>query len=377
MICALTILLNCLQSPIQTNVYATSNEQIYFTINTKNKTYFVTDEILRGGWWNEESQKNFRGEKSIYEIAQDYSEKEPINYIKKNFPDIWWLVKLIKKETEQKPFDGTVMFHPGEKEHFSVEGARPGIVLDEEKLCKDILSTIKSGEYWDISVSLREIKPKSAEKILAKLGLRGGYTTYFESNPPREYNINLALSKFNGLTLQNGQTVSFNKIVGPRTSERGFEEAKIILDGEFVPGVGGGVCQASTTLFNAALLAGLDIDKSYNHSLAISYVPIGRDAMVLSAADLCITNNSGGKMYFETGTVAAAGKNPGYAFVRIYGNKTNIKYKPRVEMTESELNENEIIPARKSSTYIEAWSGDKLVQSKLVRKSRYNAVTKD
>jgi len=349
----------------------------YFSINAGGKNYIVDDELLRGGWWNAEAQKSFRGGKTLYEIAAQGREKNAAADIKRNFPDIWRLVKQINKDVEKRPFDGVICFHAGESERFSVEGAKAGIDLDEERLCTDIMAALKSGEYRDITAHLREVKPHSGDQVLAKLGLRGGYTTYFESNPPREYNIALALSKFNGLAVQNGQTVSFNKVVGPRTSERGFEEAKIILDGEFVPGVGGGVCQASTTVFNAALLAGLDIDKSYCHSLAISYVPIGRDAMVSSAADLCFTNNTGGTVYIESGTVNAKDKKPGYAFVKIYGNKTKVKYKPRTEITESELGENEIVPAKKSNTYIEAWSGDKLVYSKLVRKSRYNAVTKD
>jgi vancomycin resistance protein YoaR len=219
-------------------------------------------------------------------------------------------------------------------------------------------------------VSVRQTKPRDADEIVDKLGLRGGYTTYFEDNPTRGHNIALALSSFNGLVVQKGETVSFNKTVGPRSSARGFQEAKIIIDGEFVPGVGGGVCQASTTLFNALLMAGLRIDKSHNHSIAISYVPIGRDAMVSSAADLRFTNNTGGVIYIEAGV---ADGDPNAAWVRIYGNKTAVEYKPRTEVIEHEIGEDEIDPARESLTYIEAWSGEKLVHSKLVRKSKYKA----
>ena len=368
-----------------TEACATAPESVYFTINAGSKSYPVTDESLRGGWWNEESQKNFRNGLTVYEKASEAKSKSAIAIIKKDFPDIWHLIKKIQRENEVKSFDGVVVFHPGNtSERFTVEGARKGYDLDEEKLCVDILATLKGGQrdvasdrdVPVITAHIHEIKPRTPDETIAKLGLRGGYTTYFESNPPREYNIGLALSKFNGLTVQNGQTISFNKVVGPRTSERGFEEAKIIMDGEFVPGVGGGVCQSSTTLFNAALLAGLNIDKSYNHSIPISYVPLGRDAMVSSAADLVFTNNTGGTIYIEAGITPANNK-VGKAWVKIYGNKTNIKYKPRTEITESDLGKDEIVPARKSNTYVEAWSGDRLVHSKLVRKSRYNAIKKD
>lgn len=73
---------------------------------------------------------------------------------------------------------------------------------------------------------------------------------------------------------------SFNAAVGKRTAERGFSTAKIIEDGEFVEGVGGGVCQVSTTLYNAALLSGCKIREYHPHSLPVSYVPPSRDAMV-------------------------------------------------------------------------------------------------
>jgi vancomycin resistance protein YoaR len=175
------------------------------------------------------------------------------------------------------------------------------------------------------------------------------------------------MEKFNGLVISNGQTASFNKIVGKRTAEAGFKEAKIIVDGEFVPGIGGGVCQASTTIFNALLLSGLKIETSHNHSLPISYVPIGRDAMVSSCADLVFTNNTGGNLYFETGTTRNT------AWIKIYGNKTSVQYKPRTTVTEMPLKDDECDPARKSTTYLDAYRDGRLVHTKLIRKSSYRS----
>jgi len=343
--------------------------QIYFTIYCEDQRIDVTDELLRGGWWNYQSQKNFNGGKSLYERAQKATS------VKKDFPEIWRLVLKLQRDIEIKPDDGDILFTPQPRgmrveslpPRFQVIGRRSGRDLDEDKLCRDILTALKSGEHQNIVAAVKQTHPRDDDAILAGITLRSGYTTYFEENPAREHNIALSLAAFNGLVVRNGERVSFNKVVGPRTRARGYEEAKIIVCGEFVPGVGGGVCQSSTTLFNALLMAGLRIDESHNHSLAISYVPIGRDAMVSSVADLEFTNNTGGTVYFETGIIEKS------CFVRIYGKRTPIKYKPRVTCEEAELNEGEIDPARTSLTYIEAYNGDRLVHSKLVRKSKYRA----
>ena len=89
-----------------------------------------------------------------------------------------------------------------------------------------------------------------------------------------------------------GEDLSFNERVGERTEANGFLSAHIIKDGEFVDGVGGGVCQASTTIYNAWLKAGRKVRSVSAHSLPVSYVPASLDAMVSSASDLVLTNDS-------------------------------------------------------------------------------------
>ena len=152
--------------------------------------------------------------------------------------------------------------------------------------------------------------------------LLSSYTTYFDSkNEARCHNIRLAASLINGAVLQNGDIFSFNERVGQRTSERGFERAAIIENGEFVEGVGGGVCQVSTTLYNAALLAGCRVVEYHPHSLAVSYVPPSRDAMVSGTFfDLKFKNTTGSTLYFKSVT--------GENFVRfkVYGRDFGIKY---------------------------------------------------
>ena len=117
------------------------------------------------------------------------------------------------------------------------------------------------------------------------------YTTYFSQNDGgRCENIAIAASLIDGIIVQAYGEFSFNQTVGRRTQEAGFQQAKIIVDGVYVLGVGGGVCQVSTTLYNAALKSGLEVTEAHPHSLRVGYVEPSRDAMVSSQSDLKIFN---------------------------------------------------------------------------------------
>lgn len=107
------------------------------------------------------------------------------------------------------------------------------------------------------------------------------YSTVLADIPDRTENVKLAAAKLQGLLVIPGQEFSFNETVGPREMEEGFREAKIIVGGKFENGMGGGICQVSSTLYNTLLLAGLQISERHNHSLQIAYVPLGRDATVV------------------------------------------------------------------------------------------------
>ena len=148
------------------------------------------------------------------------------------------------------------------------------------------------------------------------------YTTYFDGgNEARSDNIRLAASIIDGTVLQNGEVFSFNKVVGQRTKERGFKSAAIIENGEFVEGVGGGVCQVSTTLYNAALLSGCIATEYHPHSLAVSYVPPSRDAMVSGTFfDLKFKNTTGSTVYIK----AVTGGN--FVSFKVFGRDFGIKY---------------------------------------------------
>ena len=105
-------------------------------------------------------------------------------------------------------------------------------------------------------------------------------TKYDSTNYNRATNLGIAANKINGIVIAPGETFSFNKAVGERTSKNGFKEAVIYSDGELDYGIGGGICQISSTLYDAVLRANLEIVERKNHSMTVSYLPIGCDATV-------------------------------------------------------------------------------------------------
>lgn len=132
-------------------------------------------------------------------------------------------------------------------------------------------------------IPLSTIYPKVDSELLVSIHTKkiGQYMTYFKSyNKERSHNIALATEAINNHVVFPGETFSFNKVVGKRTSEKGYLPAPIIIKGELSEGIGGGICQVSSTLFNSVDLAGLDIVQRYSHSKQVPYVPPGRDATV-------------------------------------------------------------------------------------------------
>lgn len=147
------------------------------------------------------------------------------------------------------------------------------------------------------------------------------YTSYSNSSLERKHNIILASKKLNNTFVDSMGEFSFNRTVGERTEKKGFKSAKIIVNGEFVDGIGGGVCQVSSTLYNAVLLAGLEILEYHPHSLPVSYVAPSFDAMVNSGwADLKFRNTTKNPIIIK----AYADQNK--ILVEIWGQKMNEKY---------------------------------------------------
>ncbi|MBQ3116096.1 MAG: VanW family protein [Clostridia bacterium] len=159
--------------------------------------------------------------------------------------------------------------------------------------------------------------------------LRAEFCTDFSSSSiERKHNIALACKSIDNYFLDVGGEFSFNRVVGQRTEKRGYKTAKIIFNGEFVDGVGGGVCQVSTTLYNAVLLSNLKITEYHPHSLAVSYVPASFDAMVNSnTADLRFINNT-----FNPVIIRAKAQNNKLK-IQIWGEKLDVQVSTKSVIT--------------------------------------------
>lgn len=200
----------------------------------------------------------------------------------------------------------------------TVVPSRDGIGLDLEKLKKDIAKALYEKDQ-EVVLSLVPVSASRTTEALESMkinGLLGSYTTYFDAGKvSRTYNISVAARAFDELLVMPGQVVSFNEVVGPRSSEAGYKTAPVIVNDELVDGLGGGVCQVSTTLYNSVLLANLEIKERYNHSIPVSYVPIGRDATVVyDALDFKFSNNTGDYLYIKSYVSG------GQITINIYGN---------------------------------------------------------
>lgn len=117
-------------------------------------------------------------------------------------------------------------------------------------------------------------------------------TDYSTSKEERAHNVALASSNFCWIVVKKGETLSFNTVVGLRSEERGYKNAKVIVNGEYTQGVGGGVCQVSTTLYNSWIRAGMTAKSVQSHSLPSSYCGLSQDATVSEFIDLVLLNDS-------------------------------------------------------------------------------------
>lgn len=134
------------------------------------------------------------------------------------------------------------------------------------------------------------------------------YCSYYVNNKDRTTNLKIASKKFNGTIIQPGETFDFNKVVGSRTSSKGYKKAHVFTGGDGVAmGLAGGICQVASTTFNAALLANVQIVERHQHSQRVSYVPLGRDAAISgNAQNFKWKNNT--KYAIKVGMTVKGGK---------------------------------------------------------------------
>ena len=257
--------------------------------------------------------KRAGGYEALYErLLQKYDAKSALNYLGVRLGD------YLSAECEERkvdPLNATLEWNKDLSSPFIYYPERSGKAIDLVDAGRAVARAmdIDTGAYARLCA--REVPAEVTERDLrAQTAEMGRFTTDFQtSGENRRHNLSLAATLISGSVIGAGESFSFNGTVGARTAERGFREANIVVNGEFIKGIGGGVCQVSTTLYNAVLLAGLPVENAAAHSRPVSYVPYSRDCTVSSAIDFRFRNDTAYPVY-----LAAAIKGDRLTFV-LYG----------------------------------------------------------
>ena len=238
----------------------------------------------------------------------------PVNSVQPESIDI----AKIHDDIYSEPQNATVT-----KDPYSITVEKKGI--DFAISIEEANNIINSSESNEVSIPLVY---KNAEITVADLGedifanrLSMSTTKYDSTNVNRATNLEIAVNKINGTVLAPGEIFSFNKVVGERTAKSGFKEAIIYADGELDYGLGGGICQVSSNLYNTVLKANLEIVERKNHSMTVNYLPIGCDATVsYGSVDFKFKNSRS----YPIKIVATI--NSGVITISIYGIKEENEY---------------------------------------------------
>ncbi len=215
-------------------------------------------------------------------------------------------VAEIAPEYDKPPTNARLSF---ENNQLAVTGAAvDGTVIDR----KGAVSAMGKGFVsTERSVTLPVVRKEAdiRQETLPQLGITtriGTATTYFGGSPVnRTYNIGVGAKQFNGILIKPGETFSFNKVLGDVGPETGYLPELVIKENKTVPEYGGGLCQVSTTMFRAAMSAGLPIAERTNHAYAVHYyAPIGMDATIYPPSpDMKFRNNTGKYILVQTAEV--------------------------------------------------------------------------
>jgi vancomycin resistance protein YoaR len=179
----------------------------------------------------------------------------------------------------------------------SVVASRDGYAVNVPDTSRALLEAALSRTARAALLTVETTKPERTTSEARAMGITtqiGAYATTYGGEPNRLHNVRLVSELIDGALIAPGAVFSFNSTTGERTAEKGFLEAPVIINGELQTGLGGGVCQVSTTVFNAAYETGLPIESRTNHALYISHYPLGRDATVnYPDLDLRFRNDTG------------------------------------------------------------------------------------
>ena len=331
LICVIFILSVNIQS-----VFAFNNETIEFVFNNRIFEYCLETNIKKGALFDEDFKINQYNRFSSYKERKEllikmnklgFEKSVALNYI---FPNLNSTVARLEKTINSNATNAELKTNSHSEKVFKVIPEKFGLKVDKQELFNRIFNKYVSNETLIVNVPTIKVNPTVFKSDFEKfINLRADFSTDISSSSTdRKHNIKNAMKALNFVEIFPNQVFSFNKIVGRRTEQNGYRNAKIIVNNEFVDGVGGGVCQVSSTLYNAALLAGLEILEANKHSKQVAYVKYGFDAMVnFGSSDLKIKNNTQQKIIIITNTSSSVAR------IRLFGESLNgVNYKLKNEI---------------------------------------------
>ncbi len=265
--------------------------------------------------------------KQLEEVIKKEENREiiiPVNEITPEEINIEKIYNEIKKDAQ----NAYISQEPLEV-HSHVNGVDFAISLEE---AKNILEEQKEEYVIPLKITIPEITLNDLGEEAFPQMLGTFSTTYNTSNQNRITNLELASEKIDGTIILPGETFSYNQVVGERTIEKGYKEAAVYAGGKVVDGIGGGICQLSSTLYNSVLYANLEITSRSNHRFLTSYVTAGRDATVSwGTIDFCFKNTRSYPI-----KITSEVKN-GVVTTSIYGIKEEKEYEVVIESKVTEV----------------------------------------
>ncbi|MFL0248217.1 VanW family protein [Candidatus Clostridium stratigraminis] len=257
-------------------------------IKAQNNTYTIDYSKLNARYEIEEAvNEAFSYGKDLktfqkYKIIKDHEPKQyklKFNYDAKPVKDF---IADMQKKIDKSPINSNISMVSRGK--FSVTKDVGGLKLDTQKLEKDILEKINGDITGDIEINAKidDVQASVTADKLSKINTRiSSFSTNFSgSSANRASNIVLATKSINGKVLMPGDTFSFNGVVGERTAQKGYKEAPVIVGNKLDSGLGGGICQVSTTMYNAVIRANINATERSHHTLPSHYIGLGMDATV-------------------------------------------------------------------------------------------------
>lgn len=301
------------------------------------------------------------------------------------------VIETIKKDINKEAINAKISMPT--RGNFLVTDEVLGKKIKEEELKKEILEAVNGDVNVDsikINAPIEEVEPKVKAESLRNINAKiaGAETQYRNSDSGRATNIELGAKTINGLLMMPGDVFSFNELVGDTTADKGYKDAGIIVNNQLTKGLGGGICQVSTTLYQAVLKTGLYSVQRTNHSLLVGYAEPGQDATIsYDYLDYKFKNTFEYPIYIE-----------GYSYnnelyFNIYSNESlkNRSYKITSEITETlkpkvtqvkdpklYVGESKVVlqdfTGYKVTVYREIYENGKFVEKEVISKDTYPAV---